>query len=182
MDCGIALDGDGDRAIFVDEKGNVLDGDMILALCGTYLKEKGLLLSNTVVATVMSNFGLNKFLDRSNIKLERTQVGDRYVYEAMQKIGSNLGGEQSGHNIFNDHSTTGDGTLTALIVLSIMVEMQKSLSELVEGFERYPQKLINIPVRSKPPLDTIEPVFKLIQAERERTERYWQNPGALFRY
>lgn len=163
LDLGIALDGDADRAVFVDEKGNVIDGDMILAVCGVYLKEQGLLKHDKVVATVMSNLGLEKFLGREGISVERTAVGDRYVLEEMRRTGITLGGEQSGHTIFADWSTTGDGILTALKIMEIMVRKEKHLSELLAGYVRFPQKLINIKVASKPELQTIPELHSIIE-------------------
>ncbi len=162
LDIGIALDGDADRAIFVDEKGNVLDGDIVLAICATYMKEKGTLANNVVVATVMSNLGLEKTLEKHDIKVFRSQVGDRYVLGLMKEQGASLGGEQSGHTIFTDVSDTGDGTLTALKILEVMQATKKSLSELSADFIRFPQKLINIDVRHKPELSTLPEVTEKI--------------------
>ncbi len=163
LDIGISLDGDADRAILIDDKGNVLDGDVILAICASDWKKRGLLKSNRVVSTVMSNLGLEKYLSFHNIQLTRAQVGDRYVLEEMLKTGSELGGEQSGHTIFADYSTTGDGILTALQILSIMQREGKALSELSSGFVRFPQKIINVPVSHKPDLNTVEPLKKIIE-------------------
>lgn len=167
LDIGISLDGDADRAIIVDEKGQVLDGDVILAICAIDLQERGLLRSPVVVSTVMSNLGLEKLLADHKLKVVRAQVGDRYVLEEMHKQKVQLGGEQSGHTIFADHQTTGDGILTALMVLSIMCRKKKSLSELAGPFKRFPQKLINVPVVRKPPFESIEPIRAII-AEKER--------------
>ncbi len=167
LDIGIALDGDADRAILVDEKGNVLDGDMILALCAIDLKKRGLLRQQKVVATVMSNLGLEKVLNEHGIQVERVQVGDRYVLERMLQIGSQLGGEQSGHLIFSNESYSGDGTLTALMALAVMQREGKTLSELNSGFQRFPQKIINIDVASKPPLETITPLQKLVEEKEQ---------------
>lgn len=168
LDLGISLDGDADRAILVDDKGNVIDGDMILAICALDLKKRGLLKSNRVVATVMSNLGLEKFLSFHGITLTRSQVGDRYVLEEMLKNGAEIGGEQSGHTIFGELSTTGDGILTALQVLAIMQREKRPLSELCAGFIRFPQKIINVPVTHKPDLDTVEAVQSVIrQKEKE---------------
>ncbi len=168
LNLGIALDGDGDRSIFVDEKGNIMDGDSILAVCAVDLKERGLLRGNTVVATVMSNLGLDKYLARFGIDVVRTAVGDRYVLEEMRRRNAPLGGEQSGHVIFHDLSTSGDGILTALNVLAVMLRRGRSLSELMSGFVRFPQKLINVAVAKKPPLESVEPVRKEIRKQEER--------------
>jgi phosphoglucosamine mutase len=172
LDVGISLDGDADRAILVDEKGQVLDGDMVLAICALDLKKRGLLKSNRVVATVMSNLGLEKFLSFHGITLSRAPVGDRYVLEEMLKTGSELGGEQSGHCIFGDLSTTGDGILTALQVLAIMQRENKRLSDLTAGFIRFPQKIVNIPVSHKPALESVAPVQAVIkQKETELKDK-----------
>jgi phosphoglucosamine mutase len=155
-DIGITLDGDADRVILVDEQGQIVDGDRILALCAIHLKELGLLEKDTLVTTVMSNIGLEVALRRHGITLERTQVGDRYVVERMREGGFNLGGEQSGHLIFLDHTTTGDGMLAALQVLAILQRKQQPLSELAEVMTPFPQLLVNVDVREKPPLDELE--------------------------
>jgi phosphoglucosamine mutase len=155
-DIGICLDGDADRVILVDEKGNIVDGDSILALAALTMKQRGLLAKNTMVATVMSNIGLEIALKRRDIKVERTKVGDRYVVENMRKNGYNLGGEQSGHLIFLDHTTTGDGMLAALQVLAILQREQRPFSELSKVTTPFPQVLVNVKVREKPPLDTLE--------------------------
>jgi len=148
-DVGISHDGDGDRAILVDETGAVIDGDHILALCALDLKSRNLLRSNTVVATVMSNIGLELCLKEAEIKLVRTAVGDRYVLEEMLRNGYNLGGEQSGHCVFLDHNTTGDGVVTALEVLSLMVRRQEPLSQLRRCMTVCPQVLLNVRVTAK---------------------------------
>ena len=167
-DLGIALDGDADRLILVDEKGEVVDGDQILALCATRLQQSGSLAKNTLVVTVMSNFGLESAMREAGIKLIRTQVGDRYVVAAMRKGGYNLGGEQSGHLVFLDHTTTGDGILSALQVLAIAIREQLPLSELKKVMARAPQKLVNVMVRDKPALSTLGSVQKaILQAERD---------------
>lgn len=172
LDIGVALDGDADRAVLVDEKGNVHDGDSVLAICAIDLKNQGLMRTPEVVATVMSNLGLEVALARAGITLRRTAVGDRYVLEEMLKRKLQLGGEQSGHAIFGDLSSTGDGLLTALMVSSIMWRTGKKLSELASVFTRFPQKLINIQVSSKPPLESIVPVKELIEAkERELRQK-----------
>ncbi len=148
-DIAISLDGDADRAVFVDDKGEVVDGDHVLAICAKEMREKGSLSGATVVATVMSNLGLELALDGMGIRLKRTQVGDRYVVEEMVRGGYNLGGEQSGHLLFLDHNTTGDGCLTALQLLSIMVEKGRPLSELKKVMTQMPQVLLNVKVRER---------------------------------
>ena len=150
LDIGFAFDGDADRCIAVDEKGNVVDGDLIMYLCACYMKERGQLLGNTVVTTVMSNFGLYKALDAAGIDYEKTAVGDKYVYENMVKNHFRIGGEQSGHIIFSQYATTGDGILTAIKVMEVLMEKKMPLSELASPVRIYPQVLKNIKVRSKP--------------------------------
>ena len=149
LDVGFAYDGDADRCIAVDEFGRVVNGDLILYLCGLEMKQKGELLNNTIVTTVMSNFGLYKSLDKVGIKNEKTAVGDKYVYENMVKNGHCIGGEQSGHIIFSKHATTGDGILTSLKIMETMVENKKTLAQLTEQVEIYPQLLINVRVSDK---------------------------------
>lgn len=149
LDAGFAFDGDADRCLCIDEKGNVLTGDHILYICGKYLKENGWLLNNTVVTTVMSNFGLYKAFDRIGIDYAKTAVGDKYVYEYMRENNNRLGGEESGHIIFSKYASTGDGILTSLKVMEVMMAKKQTLSKLCEGFEVYPQKLRNIRVRDK---------------------------------
>ena len=148
LSLGIAYDGDGDRCLAVDENGNEIDGDMLLAIFGAYLKEKGKLKKDTVVATIMSNLGLKKFAQNNNIKFEETKVGDRYVLEKMLKEGYNLGGEQSGHIILLDYNPTGDGILTSLMLIQIMLEKQAKLSELCNVIKKYPQVLLNVKVNN----------------------------------
>ena len=159
---GIALDGDADRAILCDEKGQIIDGDAMLAILATHLKRKGELAASTVVATTMSNLGLERALAAEGIALERTGVGDRYVVERMRAGGFNLGGEQSGHLLMLDHTTTGDGLLTALQVLAIVVETAKPLSELAASMQRVPQVLRSFAVSAKPDLSQIPRVQKAI--------------------
>ena len=149
LDVGFAYDGDADRCLCVDEKGNVITGDHILYVCGKYMKEKGLLIGNTVVTTVMSNFGLYKAFDELGIEYAKTAVGDKYVYEYMMMNGCRLGGEQSGHIIFSKHASTGDGILTSLKVMECMLAKKKTLSQLCDGFVSYPQVLKNIRVADK---------------------------------
>ena len=145
-DIGVAFDGDADRFLAVDEKGNKIDGDQIMAIVGKHMKEKGQLKKNTIVATIMSNLGLFKRGEREHIRIDQTKVGDRYVLEHMKEIGANLGGEQSGHVIFLDENTTGDGLLTALHLLQVMVETKKPLSELSQVMTVMPQALENATV------------------------------------
>jgi phosphoglucosamine mutase len=159
---GIALDGDADRVIICDERGEVVDGDAIMALCATRMLRRGTLQKGTVVATVMSNIGLDRAVRGMGGKLVRTAVGDRYVVEEMRKNGYNFGGEQSGHLVFLDHMTTGDGVVAALNVLAIMVEEGKPLSELARCMERSPQVLVNVKVAQKRPLDQLPEVGALI--------------------
>lgn len=145
---GIAYDGDGDRCLAVDEKGNEIDGDIIMTIISNYLKANGKLNKDTLVATVMSNLGLKKYCQNNNIKFEQTSVGDRYVLERMLENGYNLGGEQSGHIIFLDYNPTGDGILTSLMLIKVILESQKSASELSKLINIYPQVLINAKVDS----------------------------------
>ena len=149
MDVGFAYDGDADRCLCVDEKGNVITGDHILYIYGKYMKERGKLLTNTVVTTVMSNFGLYKAFDELGIDYTKTAVGDKYVYEYMMKNGCRIGGEQSGHIIFSKYASTGDGILTSLKIMEVMMARKKKLSELSEGFTVYPQVLTNVRVTDK---------------------------------
>lgn len=149
LDIGFAYDGDADRCLCVDEKGNVVTGDHILYVYGKYLKERGKLLTNTVVTTVMSNFGLYKAFDEAGIDYAKTAVGDKYVYEYMQKNGCRLGGEQSGHIIFMKYASTGDGILTSLKMMEVMLASKKKMSELCEGLTIFPQILVNVKVRDK---------------------------------
>ncbi|MCD8230433.1 MAG: phosphoglucosamine mutase [Clostridiales bacterium] len=150
LDAGFAYDGDTDRCIAVDDLGRVVNGDLILYVYGRYMKERGKLLNNTVVTTVMSNFGLYKAFDDAGISYEKTAVGDKYVYECMQKNGHRIGGEQSGHIIFSKYATTGDGILTSLKIMQVMLAKKMPLSKLVEPVKIYPQVLKNIRVKSKP--------------------------------
>ncbi|MCR4725188.1 MAG: phosphoglucosamine mutase [Clostridia bacterium] len=150
LDIGFAYDGDADRCLCVDEKGNVVTGDHILYVCGLYLKENGKLRNNKVVTTVMSNFGLYKALDKVGIGYEKTKVGDKYVYENMVENGNCIGGEQSGHIIFSEYATTGDGILTSLKLMEVMLEKKKPMSELAAPVTFYPQVLKNVRVKSKP--------------------------------
>ncbi|MCD8365575.1 MAG: phosphoglucosamine mutase [Clostridiales bacterium] len=149
LDAGFAYDGDADRCIAVDDLGNVINGDLILYIYGKYMKERGKLLNNTVVTTVMSNFGLYKAFDEAGINYEKTSVGDKYVYERMQKNGHRIGGEQSGHIIFSKYATTGDGILTSLKIMQVMLAKKMPLSKLAEPVKIYPQVLKNVRVKNK---------------------------------
>lgn len=148
-DAGLAFDGDGDRVIAVDELGNIIDGDKIMFICGKYLQEKGRLKKDTIVSTVMSNLGFHKAIEANNMIALQTKVGDRYVVEEMRKNGYNFGGEQSGHMVFLDYNTTGDGILSGIQLLNVMKETGKKLSELAAEVQTYPQKLVNIRVSDK---------------------------------
>jgi phosphoglucosamine mutase len=161
---GVALDGDADRLILADEKGNIVDGDEVMAILGTRMLARNQLPEQTVVATVMSNLGLERALATKGGKLMRTAVGDRYVVEAMREGGFSLGGEQSGHIIFLDHATTGDGMVAALRVLAVMVAEGRPLSELSRVMSRYPQVLLNFPVAKKRPFDEMPAVQRVIEA------------------
>lgn len=149
LDVGFAFDGDADRCLAVDEKGNLVDGDAIIYIYGRYLKERGKLTGNKVVTTVMSNFGLYKALDELGIEYEKTAVGDKYVYENMSDNGYRIGGEQSGHIIFRKYATTGDGILTAVKLMEVMLAKNETLSKLAEPFTVYPQVLVNVRVKNK---------------------------------
>ena len=149
LDVGFAYDGDADRCLCVDEKGNIITGDHILYIYGTYMKERGKLLGNTVVTTVMSNFGLYKAFDELGIEYAKTAVGDKYVYEYMMNNGCRLGGEQSGHIIFSKYASTGDGILTSLKMMEVMMAKKKTMSQLCEGLTIYPQILKNVKVADK---------------------------------
>ena len=150
LDIGFAYDGDADRCLCVDEKGNVVTGDHILYVYGLYMKERGKLANNKVVTTVMSNFGLYKALDKVGIEYDKTKVGDKYVYENMVQTGNRIGGEQSGHIIFTKYATTGDGILTSIKMMEVMLAKEKPMSELAAPVVFYPQVLKNVRVKSKP--------------------------------
>jgi phosphoglucosamine mutase len=167
-DVGIAVDGDADRVVLVSEQGQVVDGDAVLALCARDGLERGSLRGGGVVATVMSNLGLERALSEMGLELVRTQVGDRYVVEEMRRSGYNVGGEQSGHVIFLDHNTTGDGLLTALQVLAVLRRKERPLSELVQGVERFPQVLLNVAVSEKRPIESLPSLMR--QIERVESE------------
>jgi phosphoglucosamine mutase len=163
---GVAFDGDADRSLFVSETGKLVDGDGVLLVAGRYLKSAGKLKGDVIVGTTMANLGLERALEKSNLHLARTAVGDRYVLEEMQRIGANLGGEQSGHILFLDDATTGDGMLTAIKVASI-VSVCGSLGKLLSDLKIFPQKIVNIRVKTKPDLESLPEVSQALkQAER----------------
>ena len=167
LDIAFAYDGDADRCIAVDENGNVVDGDLILYICGKYLKENGRLNGDTIVTTIMSNLGLYKACDKAGLKYEKTAVGDKYVYENMVRNNFSLGGEQSGHIIFSKHATTGDGILTSLMVMEVMLEKKMSLSKLAEPVKIYPQLLKNVRVADKKTARENAEVVKAVEAVTE---------------
>ncbi|MDR2400526.1 MAG: phosphoglucosamine mutase [Deferribacteraceae bacterium] len=162
-DMGISFDGDGDRVIVCDKDGSIVDGDFIMGICAIDMKKKGTLNKDTVAGTVMSNIGFENSLGRRGIKLDRTQVGDRYVIENMRKNGYNLGGEQSGHLIFTEYTTTGDGLISALQLLKVIISTGKPLSELKKEIETYPQVLLNMNVAKKIPISRLHITGKLIR-------------------
>ncbi|MBR2086309.1 MAG: phosphoglucosamine mutase [Oscillospiraceae bacterium] len=164
LDVGFAYDGDADRCLAVDEKGNVLTGDHILYICGSHMKERGELLSNTVVTTVMSNIGLYKAFDAEGIGYAKTAVGDKYVYEYMTKSGCRLGGEESGHIIFSKYATTGDGLLTSLKMMEVMMAKKAKMSELAAPLTIYPQLLVNVRVKDKAAAQNDPDVQKAVEA------------------
>ena len=174
---GIAYDGDGDRCLAIDENGNVIDGDILLAIISNYLKQKGKLKKDTLVATVMSNLGLKKYCKNNNITFEETSVGDRYVLEKMLDKGYNLGGEQSGHIIFLDYNPTGDGILTSLMLIRVMLESKKSAGELVKLINIYPQVLINAEVNSEKKYDYEKD--EEIKEEIEKLEKEFKDNGRV---
>jgi phosphoglucosamine mutase len=178
-DIGIALDGDADRVLIVDEKGRAVDGDQLMAVVARSWSEDGRLSQPGLVATIMSNLGLERFLAGIGLTLARTAVGDRYVLEYMREHGYNLGGEQSGHLVFLDHNTTGDGLITALQTLAILRRSGKALSELVADVERFPQVLVNVRVAEKRPLESLP----ALQAEVAKVEKALDGRGrVLIRY
>ena len=165
---GLAFDGDGDRLISVDERGEICDGDHALAICARHLRTHGRLRGGVVVTTVMANLGLDKALREAGLQTVKTQVGDRYVLEEMIRIGANLGGEQSGHLLFLDHATTGDGIVSALQLLSVIRETGQPLSALAGCLTKFPQVLVNVPVRDRRPLESIPELTPRVEAfERE---------------
>lgn len=167
LDVGFAYDGDADRCLAVDEKGNVVTGDHIIYIYGCYMKERGKLLNNKVVATIMSNFGLFKALDKVGIEYDKTSVGDKYVYENMLQTGNRIGGEESGHIIFSKYATTGDGILTSLKLMEVMLAKKKPMSELAAPMVMYPQVLKNVKVKSKPDAKNDPDVQKEVAAVAE---------------
>ena len=167
-DVGFAYDGDADRCLCVDEKGNVVTGDHILYIYGRYMKDRGKLINNTVVTTVMSNFGLYKAFDECGIGYAKTAVGDKYVYEYMTKNGCRIGGEQSGHIIFSKYASTGDGILTSLKMMEVMLAREKKMSELSEGFTVYPQVLENVRVKDKAAVQADPDVQKAVEEVTEK--------------
>lgn len=178
-DLGLALDGDADRLIVADEKGRVVDGDAIMAICARDLLAQRKLPKKTLVATVMSNLGLDRCMEAAGGKVVRTKVGDRYVVEEMRRNGYTFGGEQSGHLVFLEHATTGDGTIAALQLLGVMQKTQKPLSELASVMEVFPQTLLNVPVKSKPDLEAAPAVSSAIKAAELKLGR---NGRVLVRY
>ncbi len=178
-DIGIALDGDADRVIFIDENSNEVDGDHILAIGAIDLKKKNRLVKDTVVSTVMANLGFEEALAKQGIKVVKTQVGDRYVMDVLQKESYSLGGEQSGHIIFSDYSTTGDGIITALQILRIMKQQNKRLSDLAACMKSYPQILINVKVREKKDFDKMNKVKSSI---KDAEKGLGKNGRVLVRY
>lgn len=178
-DVGIALDGDADRVIMVDENAQIVDGDTVLAICAHDMKKRGQLRNNLIVGTVMSNFGFLKSMERVGVEVICSPVGDRYVIQDMLKHDANLGGEQSGHMIFLDHNTTGDGLVSALQVLRIMIETDSRLSDLAKIVERYPQALINVSVGTKPEIASIQGLCEVI---KEVESDLGENGRVLLRY
>ena len=178
-DFGAAFDGDADRSLFVDEKGNLVDGDAVLWIMANHLQAENKLNNQTVVATVMSNIGLEIALDSKNIKLLRTAVGDKYVLQELLNTNSSIGGEQSGHIIFPDKSLVGDGMMTTLFLLEAMRENNKTLSELTEGFTQFPQILVNVKVKEKRPFEEVEEIAK---AAAEIEKELGENGRLLLRY
>ncbi|MDB4416675.1 phosphoglucosamine mutase [bacterium] len=178
-DIGICLDGDADRVIFIDGNGDVISGDRVLCLCAKALKEKGKLRGNTLVSTVMSNLGLRDALAADGIDFIATDVGDRHVLERMREGNFNLGGENSGHLIFSDFATTGDGIVSALMVLSFIQDTGKTLAEHADCMSEYPQLLVNLPVSEKPPLEKVPAITAAIAAA---DEAFGENGRTLVRY
>lgn len=167
LDVGFAYDGDADRCIAIDDEGHIVDGDLIMYVCGKYMHENGKLNNDTVVTTVMSNFGLYLALDKAGIRYEKTAVGDKYVYENMMKNGHSIGGEQSGHIIFSQLATTGDGILTSLKIMEVMLEKKTRLSELIKPVTIYPQLLVNVIVQDKTAAEQDEDVQAAVKAVEE---------------
>jgi len=178
-DIGIALDGDADRVIMVDENANDVDGDQIMAMCGIYMQKKDILNKNTIAATIMSNIGLEITMKEKGITITRTSVGDRYVIEEMRKNNYNLGGEQSGHIIFLDHTKTGDGTISALQVLRIMKETEKKLSELAKCMKKFPQVNVNVDVKKRIDFEVMPNVMEKINKAKKKLK---DNGRVIVRY
>lgn len=178
LDVGFAYDGDADRCLAVDENGNLIDGDLIMYICGKYMKEQGKLRNDTVVTTVMSNIGLYKAFDREGIKYEKTNVGDKYVYENMAANGHSLGGEQSGHIIFSKHATTGDGILTSLKLMEVLLEKKTTMATIASEVKIYPQLLENLRVTDK---DIVLNHPDVLEAEREVEEALGNDGRILVR-
>ena len=178
-DFGVAFDGDADRSLFVDERGNLVDGDAVLWIMAQFLSEHGRLENKTVVATVMSNLGLEIALNSKNIKLIRASVGDKYVLEELLKSNSAVGGEQSGHIIFPNKSLVGDGMMTTLFLLESLSEKGKTMLEMTAGFTRYPQILVNVKVREKRPF---EEVFEIAEASKKLENELDGRGRLLLRY
>ncbi len=171
-DLGIALDGDADRVVIVDEKGEVVDGDQLIGALAKYFFDRGVLRGNGVVTTVMSNQALDDYLASFNVKLYRSSVGDKNVLELMKKEGLNFGGEQSGHVIMHDYAKTGDGLATALAVLAYLVETNQKASTALRPFKLYPQKLVNLNVKEKKPLETIEGIGEIVEELEQKGMRH----------
>lgn len=178
LDVGFAYDGDADRCLAVDDKGNIIDGDLILYICSAYMKKRNELNNNTVVTTIMSNLGLYKALEEKGIAYEKTAVGDKYVYENMMENGHSIGGEQSGHIIFSKHATTGDGILTSLKIMEVILETKLKLSELIKEVQIYPQVLKNVRVKDKKTAREDTDVVKIIE---DVTEELGSNGRILVR-
>lgn len=175
LDVGFAYDGDADRCLAVDSEGKLVDGDKILYVCGKYMKEQGTLVNNTVVTTVMSNFGLYKAFEREGISYEKTAVGDKYVYENMSQNGHCLGGEQSGHIIFSKHATTGDGILTSLKLMEVILEKKETLAKLADEVQIYPQVLKNVRVKDKEAAQA----YRDVQAEVQKVSDALGDTGRI---
>lgn len=178
-DLGVSFDGDADRVIFTDAEGNPVSGDRILALCALSLQQQGLLRGDAIAVTVMSNLGLHEAMRKHGIRVLTTRVGDRHVIEALRENGHSFGGENSGHLIFADHATTGDGILSALQVLRMMIRRNAPLSELAACMDEYPQKLVNLPISAKPPLESL-PGLQSVIAEADAA--FGENGRHLIRY
>lgn len=181
-DVGVAFDGDGDRCIAIDEKGNLVDGDHIMYICGKYLNERGRLKDSTIVSTVMSNLGFHKAVEAAGMKAPQTKVGDRYVVQEMRENGYSLGGEQSGHIVFMNHNTTGDGLLSAIQLLFVMKQTGKTLSELAGEMQTYPQELVNVRVTKEGKAEamqseTVKTVISQVEAEMNGNGRILVRPS-----